>query len=337
MPIDCLVDLRRGPTGDWKRTSATNISMSGMFLRTTEMHPTGSSLDVKFELHNGRPAIRARVEVLWNRGRDTGPEAPQGLGVRFLDLDLESKYAISRLVDRYQQLGRMPFHLAAPEDEPPAGGRGAWGRGALVLAFLAGTVAGAAGFWLLARPGPGTDTGATNMAQASELTPKAPPHPNPLPQGERGPESSELAPKAPPENQTELTGSFAAMPADAAPADPTIAIESAVEVWARAWATKDVERYLTAYSIDFSPASGLSRDAWETQRRQRFARPGAVEVSLSALQVEILGPDRALARFDQAYAAPGYRDRVRKQLELRRREQEWKIEREEIQTKLAVE
>ncbi len=322
MPIDCAIDLRRGSSGDWKRTSATNISMSGMFLRTAEMHPSGSILDVKFELHNGQPAIRAQVEVLWSRARDSGPEAPQGLGVRFRDLDLESKYAISRLVDRYQQLGRMPFHLAAVEDEPPASGHARWGRhSALALAFLAGTVAGAAGsLWLVARSESGGET--AGIAQASELTPKTT---RPALPAKASPESS-------PTPAVEPAGNVAVTPAE----NPATAVAAAVEAWARAWAAKDVERYLAAYSASFQPASGRSLETWRTERRERLSRPGAVEIGVSALQVEVLGPDRAIARFDQAYAAPGYRDRVRKQLELLKREQGWRVLREDILEELPI-
>ncbi len=314
VPIDCVVDLRLDPSSDWRRTSATNISMSGMFIRTAEMRPRGSVLGVKFELQNDRPAIRTQAEVLWSRVRETGPESPQGLGVRFLNLDLESKYAISRLVDRYQQLGRMPFHLAASEDEP-APGHGSWSRrGAVALAFLAGIVAGSAGsLWLVARPGPGAE--ALDVARAPELAPKSV-----LPAG--------------------TTPGGAVEPADAAvtpAADPAMAATAAVEAWARAWATKDVERYLDSYSADFRPSSGLSFDAWRARRRARLARPGVVELHLSALEVEILAPDRAIARFDQAYATSGYQDRVRKQLELVQQDQEWKIVREEIQTELTAE
>ena len=320
VPVDCAVDLRVSPDDDWRRTSAANISMSGMFVRSTRMYPRGTGLDVKFELQNGQPAILAKVEVLWSRVRDLGPEAPQGLGVRFLNLDLESKYAISRLVDRYQQLGRMPFQLLAEDEKPAAhASRNRHGVLALALAFLAGAAAGAAGsFWLIARSDPGLET--ADVAQASGLTPKS---------ARRTPAAMAI-PEAVAEADPE--------PASVAPAeDPTAAVVAAVVAWAEAWAAKDIERYLAAYSADFQPAGGRSLDAWQAQRRQRLARPGEVEIGVFDLEVEILAPDRAVARFDQAYAAPGYRDRVRKQLELLKQGQAWRIGREEIQAELAVE
>ncbi len=318
VPIDCAVDLRLDPASDWHRTSASNISMSGMFLRSAEMHPRGAVLDIKFVLQNGQPPIEAQVEVLWSRVRDFGPEAPKGLGVRFLELDLESKYTISRLVERYQQLGKTPFQLLAAEaeDEPPPVRARSWR--ALALAFLAGVVTGAAGsFWLLAGSDLGGDTG---VVQASELAPKA-----------ARPMAPAEAPAVMPEDPAAPAGD-AAVPAE----DATKAVEAAIVSWARAWAAKDVERYLGAYAAEFRPPAGRSLDAWQAARRERLARPGEVEIGVSGLEVEILDPGRAVARFDQVYAAPNYRDRVRKELELRRQDAGWRVLREDVLEKLPL-
>ncbi len=326
VPIDCVVDLRLSPADDWIKASATNISMSGMFLRTAEMQPRGKPLDVKFRLQHGEPPIQAKVEVLWSRVRDTGPETPRGVGVRFLDLDLESKYAISRLVDRYQQLGRTPFHLTAFEEEANAGTIGSGlGRGALALAFIAGAATGAlASFLWVAKPtGPGETT--AHATESSALSAKSVEQPPPPPAASPSLETTPR-PKASSSSVREATP---ASP-DAASSDKSAdAVEAAVHSWAQAWAAKDVERYLAAYLDDFQPTSGLPHDAWEAQRRQRLNRPGAIEVRLSALKIDILAPERAIARFDQAYSAPGYQDQVRKQLELVRDEQGWKIRHEE--------
>ncbi len=306
VPIDCAVDLR--PTdGEWARHSATNISMSGMFIHTAETHPQGTELEVKFELHNGQPAIRGRAEVLWCRAQSAGPDQSHGVGVRFLDLDLESKYAISRLVDRYRQLVRMPFQLG-PSDEQPAPVGGPTGRrGALALAFLAGLTAGALGsFWLITAPGP-PERESAGVARASELT-------------------AETVRREEPASATR--------PPLLQRGEPEEEVETAVRAWATAWAAKDVERYLGCYAADFRPTSEMTLDVWKAQRRDRLTRPGAVEVSLSEFEIETMDPDRAVARFIQTYSAPGYRDRVRKALELGLRTGEWKIRREVVLAQL---
>ncbi len=327
VPIDCVVDLRLGPADSWIRTSATNISMSGMFLRTAEMQPRGTALDVKFQLQLGEPPIQAKVEVLWSRVRDTGPETPRGLGVRFLDLDLESKYAISRLVDRYRQLGRTPFHLTAVEGKAKADTADSrHGRGALALAFAAGTATGAlASFLWIAEPG-GSDETTAHATEVAELKPKSVEQ-SPLSPEASPPPEANPRPKA---SSSSVPGTTPAPPGAAVSSDDAAdAVEAAVHAWARAWAAKDIERYLAAYLDDFQPASGLSHEAWEAQRRRRLTRPGAIEIRLSALEIDVLAPERAIARFGQAYSAPGYQDQVRKQLELVRHEQGWKIRHEE--------
>ncbi len=300
MPIECPVDLRLAGAGEWTRLSATNISMSGMFIHTAEMHPEGTALEVRFKLQNRQLPILGRAEVLWRRMRDAGPDQPRGIGVRFLDLDLESKYAISRLVDRYRQLVRMPFHRSPSEDESGTSARRSTrGRNALALAFVAGVAAGALGsYWLFARPGDSVRE-APGIVTAAELTAR---------------EVESTVPAPIPVSQEEK---------------PEKGVEAAVGIWARAWAAKDVERYLGCYAGDFQPASEMTLDAWKTERRDRLTRPGAVEVRLSTLEIEIASPDWAIARFDQAYSAPGYQDLVRKALELSLQDGEWKIRREQ--------
>ncbi len=318
VPIDGAVDLRLGDSGEWIRKPATNISMSGMFIRTAEVHPQGTALQVKFEMHNGQPAIQGRAEVLWCRARSAGPDQPRGIGVRFLDLDLESKYAISRLVDRYRQLVRMPFHRPGCEVESGAAPRSTGRRrSALALAFLAGLAAGALGsFWLITGPGRTQRPGAGTV-RASEVTPENLRKEEPAPAAAAAPESARAA--ATPEPQSAFVAG-----------ESEEAVGAAVEAWARAWAAKDVERYLGCYASDFQPASGITPEDWQDQRRARLARTGDLQVVVSALEIELTGAGRAIARFDQTYSAPGYQDRVRKSLRLRRRHGEWLIQREEI-------
>ena len=347
VPIDCAIDVRLDNEAGWKRRFATNISMSGIFVRSAEMHPKGTFLDIRFELQNGRPAIQGRAEVLWCRVRDGGPERPQGLGLRFIELDLESKYAISRLVERYRQMGRMPFHINASEEAKT--GPAQRGRGALVLAFFAGAAVGVLGS-LLWMTGPnGLDGRQGGTAEASELRSKGSrsvPGATPEAVAER---ASSFDPSGDPASGDPASGDPASgdpasgdpasgdpASGDPASSDPA-AVEAAVVNWAEAWADKDVERYLECYSADFRPASGRSLDAWRSQRRERLARPGAVEIRLSGLEVEVPAAGRATARFDQDYSAPGYRDRVRKALELSWSDQGWRIEREEIEAELTAE
>ncbi len=291
IPIDRAVELRLDPESGWTRESAANISMSGLFIQTGAKYEPGAVLEVRLKLQEDGPPIHGRAEVLWHRERDAGPDRPRGIGTRFLDLDLESKYAISCLVERYVQLGELPLPRAtrATEEAPAASGPSRRGVLAVALAFTAGLAIGWAGSLWLERP-------FSSVLRA-----------------------------------TDRAGSAAGAHADAtAEGSAPAAAEEMVSAWARAWSEKDVEGYLGFYSESFAPASGLSLDAWKAERRERLGRRGPIEVEVSALEVEAVADDRVIARFDQTYASPGYRDRVRKALELVREGPAWRVVREDV-------
>ena len=104
-----------------------------------------------------------------------------------------------------------------------------------------------------------------------------------------------------------------------------------VENWASSWSEQQVEDYLAAYSPRFQPPAGLDRAAWERQRRARILAPRWIEVGLAFVEIEETGTDRSRVHFVQAYESDGYRDVVRKVLELERREGGWKILSESVE------
>ncbi len=307
VPIDCEVELKFEPLRVPQRMLAANISMKGMFIRGTEVYAPGTECSVRFALQEGEPPIRGKAEVLWCRKRHKGPNKPQGIGIRFLDLDLESKYAISRLVDQYLSLGGVPLQLG-PSDlaAETRRARSAGRRFAmfLPLAFLAGIAAGSlATLWLVQGP-------EERLSEAGFTAD------NPRAFG-----SQERSRAAERDRATQSIGVGDATPA---------AMQTTLESWARAWSEKDVERYLSFYAEDFRP-HGQSREAWEAQRRDRLARPGAIDVEISAVEIEDIAEGRGAIRFDQAFSSPGYQDRVKKRLDLVRKSSGWKIVREETE------
>ncbi len=125
---------------------------------------------------------------------------------------------------------------------------------------------------------------------------------------------------------TAPTPAATASTAAAAPgADP--AIGRHVQAWAEAWEGKAIDDYLQHYASDFQPAGKLSHPDWLAQRRQRLARPGAISVEISELDIRQSG-DTASARFVQTYRASGQTLTDRKTLELVRRDGKWLILRE---------
>jgi outer membrane protein assembly factor BamE (lipoprotein component of BamABCDE complex)/ketosteroid isomerase-like protein len=98
-------------------------------------------------------------------------------------------------------------------------------------------------------------------------------------------------------------------------ADPSV--ESAIEGWAQAWRSKNINAYLAAYSPEFVPEDLPSKRAWEAQRKKRLS-PGQGNISLEIDAVNVTRDgDTAVATFTQKYAAKTYRDVMVKKLQLK--------------------
>ena len=99
-----------------------------------------------------------------------------------------------------------------------------------------------------------------------------------------------------------------------------------VTAWAGAWSARDVERYLGFYAAGFKPDSGMSRAAWENQRRQRLTGSRSIVVGVRDLRIEPESSDRVVVRFAQDYAADAYREAATpKKLLLVREAGGWRI------------
>lgn len=122
-------------------------------------------------------------------------------------------------------------------------------------------------------------------------------------------------------------------PAEEAPAvaqaDPAAGVARRVEGWAAAWSAKDVAGYLAAYTPDYAP-QGMSRAAWEKQRKARIGKPGAIEVALSDVSISMQDDSHATATFIQGYRSDTYRDEVRKTLVLVKPGDDWLIADERV-------
>ncbi|HZR37968.1 MAG TPA: tetratricopeptide repeat protein [Nevskia sp.] len=122
-----------------------------------------------------------------------------------------------------------------------------------------------------------------------------------------------------------------AAPAAAPAADTDLqGATAAVNGWAQAWAAKDVNSYLSYYAADFQPDGGLSRAAWEAQRRERVGKPGRISVRVLSPQASRIDAHRARVTFIQGYASDTVNDRVKKTVELNNSSGSWKITRETI-------
>jgi tetratricopeptide (TPR) repeat protein len=108
----------------------------------------------------------------------------------------------------------------------------------------------------------------------------------------------------------------------------TLLIEQ-VKGWATAWSGKDFSAYTAFYAPEYR-ARFESHDQWIEYRRKRIARPGAIKVEVSDIQIKWRSENRAIIDFKQAYDSTRYSDRVVKRLGFSRVDSQWKITEEQV-------
>ncbi|MDP2825461.1 MAG: tetratricopeptide repeat protein [Sulfuritalea sp.] len=146
------------------------------------------------------------------------------------------------------------------------------------------------------------------------------------------------SPAAPVATTPAATPTPGAAPVAAAPAKPSAAkpagdasteIARAIDLWAAAWSRKDTKAYLAAYARDFKTPAGEARAAWETERQKRIDKPGAIQVSVENLRVNIDG-DTATVKFRQHYKSATLKTSSNKVLLLGKRDGKWQIVQERV-------
>jgi len=105
-------------------------------------------------------------------------------------------------------------------------------------------------------------------------------------------------------------------------------ITDAVNNWAKAWSSKDLDKYFASYADSFKPAKGESRKAWEQTRRERISKPVSINVELANQKVVLDGADNAKVNFKQSYNAGGKPIRTNKTLIFKKVNGAWLIEQE---------
>jgi ketosteroid isomerase-like protein len=105
-------------------------------------------------------------------------------------------------------------------------------------------------------------------------------------------------------------------------------IQDTLAAWQTAWSSRQIAAYLEHYSPSFMPSDGLSRPAWERQRRERLGKARDVVIDITDLSFADLDADSAEVSFRQAYKARGFAETSRKTLTLAHENGVWRIVRE---------
>ena len=84
----------------------TDISETGIFVRTTTPEAPGTNLNLRFRIDDG-PQIQVEGTVIWvNPYRPNNADSLHpGMGIRFIELDDELKDRLLELVRRFAYLG----------------------------------------------------------------------------------------------------------------------------------------------------------------------------------------------------------------------------------------
>ena len=105
-------------------------------------------------------------------------------------------------------------------------------------------------------------------------------------------------------------------------------VTMALNAWANAWSSQDVDAYLASYALEFVPPKKLSRKTWEAQRKNRLESPQFIKVDLSTTNVVISEAGKARVTFTQRYESDTYSDRVKKEFLMVKSGGKWLIAKE---------
>ena len=119
-----------------------------------------------------------------------------------------------------------------------------------------------------------------------------------------------------------------AVPA-APPANSDEVILKAVNVWAAAWAARNVNGYLAMYAKTFNTPNNESRSSWEQQRRERIDKPQPISVTISNARVKMQDATHATVNFIQFYRSGTLKSTTRKTLEMININDKWLIQSEQ--------
>ena len=103
-----------------------------------------------------------------------------------------------------------------------------------------------------------------------------------------------------------------------------------VQGWIGSWNAKQTGNYLGYYASNFTPALGLSRQAWETLRKKRIGKQGDIKAVITDIKPLSCDAKSAEVAFKQEYGSLDYRDSVEKVLSLQQVDGVWKIVRETV-------
>jgi molecular chaperone DnaK len=111
-PVGLLVRLPYGSADEFVERFAVNMSRGGLFIRTRDVRPVGTVLNLEIRLQTGETVIKAQGVVRWVQAPDENarakPPLSPGMGVQFTQLDDTSRSFVDRMVALRETRGLAP-------------------------------------------------------------------------------------------------------------------------------------------------------------------------------------------------------------------------------------
>ena len=174
---------------------------------------------------------------------------------------------------------------------------------------------------------PGTKVAVAKVEPTPAPVAQPVPPPAPAKSAAAAPPATPAAKSAPAAETPAATAKPAAEPKDTAKGGTDDVLKT-VNAWARAWASNDVPGYLSFYASDFQTPKGMSRSAWEAERKARIAKPRKIEVDIDNPRVKFDEKNRAVVSFRQHYKSGSLNITSAKTLVMVRNGDRWLIQQE---------
>lgn len=103
-----------------------------------------------------------------------------------------------------------------------------------------------------------------------------------------------------------------------------VSVRKALEAWGTAWTQRAYEDYAAAYSTEFQPADGMTRDAWVNRKKAILSKAQFIKVEIKVTRIQIAGA-LATVKLSQQYRSDRYAETGDKELKLVKEDANWKI------------
>lgn len=84
-------------------TPVSDLSETGVYVHTDELHPIGSTIDLRFTVFPEEPVLFEGRGVVVRHGDD-----PEGMGVEFVELSETSRDVVRKILLRHEAEKRRP-------------------------------------------------------------------------------------------------------------------------------------------------------------------------------------------------------------------------------------